>query len=483
MDKNTKTQKNIILKIQMMKKIFQLITIMLFSISTLGQVGINTDKPNAKAGLHVSERMDPASTAAPNRYNGVIVQRYTTAERVTIAPGATENGLTIFNVTSNCYNVWNWNTTTSSGVWAEMCGQKPASVDFTNCASIKVEGVYNSDVTLAQNQTVRIIVPLTVTSLGTYSYSGLINGITFKGEGTFVNLGAQNVYLYPSSGTPTNPSTTAMGSVTIAPTNAGGATGVTCSNISLKFVSRASSTMVILNLQGDQDGSNLIGPGTSSGAYPVVGSWLNGGAYTGASTSKTYAGTAAVSVTNVAVGSAGSINNFNTRLQVASIVWVGARQWTASQGTAYGNLLKDWVAAKQGIVMITADKPSEGGIAEVLGYYIEDGDAATSNAVGYTMLPEVFNNTAIPTPFNPTGFTFAYSGSNAGIISSNTGVEIAELSSGSNSGATVMFGDTSRGVFIFGDKFGDTNNSTYKPNYEKYLIDIFAWALKNAPVK
>lgn len=468
----------------MMKKIFQLITIMLFSISILGQVGINTDKPNAKTGLHVSERLDPASVAAPDRYNGVIVQRYTTAERSTIAPAATENGLTIYNVSTNCYNVWNWNTTSSSGVWAEMCGQKPASVDFTSCASIKVEGVYNSDLPVGGNQTVRIIVPITVTSLGTYSYSGLINGISFTGEGTFVNLGAQNVYLYPSSGTPTTASGTfTNGKVTIAPTNAGGASGITCGSIPLKFISRASSTMIILNLQGDQEGSNLIGPGTSTGAYSVVGSWLNGGAYTGASTSKTYAGTAAVSITNVAVGSAGSINNFNTKLQTASIVWVGARQWTASQGTAYGNLLKDWIAAKQGIVMVTADKPAEGGIAEQLGYYIEDGDAATSHAVGYTMLPEVFNNAAIPTPFNPTGFTFAYSGANAGILSSNTGVEIAELSSGANTGATVMFGDTSRGVFIFGDKFGDTTNSTYKPNYEKYLIDIFAWALKNAPLK
>lgn len=451
-----------------------------------GQVGINTPKPNSKAGLHVSERNDPSSTAAPDRYNGVIVQRYNTGERSAIAPGATENGLTIYNTSTNCYNVWNWTALTSSGVWAEMCGTKPADVDFTNCAAIKIEGVYNSDGTLAQNQGVRIVVPVTVTALGTYSYSGLINGVTFKAEGTFINLGTQNVYLYPSSGAPTTASGTFTGSVTIAPTNAGGATGVTCNNVPLKFVSRASSTMQILNLQGDQNGSNLIGPGTTTGVYTTVGSWLNGGAYTGALAARTYAGTAAVSLINVPTGGAGDINRFNNLLKTASIVWVGAREWTASQGTAYGNLLRDWVAAKQGIVMVTADKADEGGIAAVMGYYIEDGDAQASTQTGLTLLPEVFNNSTIPTPFSPSGYTFGWSASNAGLISSNAGVEMAELTAGASAGGTVMFGDTANGVFIFGDKFGEGGSNgtvTQRNNFGNYLVDIFAWSLKNAPIK
>lgn len=460
------------------------ITIFALIISSLifAQVGVNTSKPNSKAGLHVSERNDPTSNSAPDRYNGVIVERYTTAERTNINPGATENGLTIYNVTSNCYNVWSWNTATSSGAWAEMCGTKVASVDFTNCNGIKVEGVYNSDLPVSGNQTVRIAVPVNVTALGTYSYSGLINGITFKAEGTFVNLGAQNIYLYPSSGTPTVASTIATGSVTIAPTNSGVA-GTTCNSISLKFISRATSTMIVLNLAGDQNSSNLVGPSTSGGSYSVVGAWLNGGAYPGASLARTYAGTNNVQVVNVPTGSAGAINRFNILLQTASIVWVAAKDWTASQGTAYGNLLRDWVAAKQGIVMITCDKPQEAGIAEVMGYYVEDGDASPSRALGQTTLPEVFENTSIPSPFAfTTATTFGYSGANAGFISSNSGIEIAEISAGSEAGATAMFGDTTRGVFIFGDKFGDTTG-TNKTNYEKYLIDIFAWSLKNAPVK
>lgn len=40
------------------------------------QVGINTDKPALYAGLHISERMDPASTT-PDKYNGIIIPRYT----------------------------------------------------------------------------------------------------------------------------------------------------------------------------------------------------------------------------------------------------------------------------------------------------------------------------------------------------------------------------------------------------------------------
>lgn len=450
-----------------------------------GQVGINTPKPNSKAGLHISERIDPASTAAPDRYNGVIVQRYNTGERSAIAPGATENGLTIYNTSTNCYNVWNWNAQTSAGDWAEMCGVKPAKVDFTNCASITVQGVYNSDGTLAQNQGVRIVVPVNVTGLGTYGYSAVINGITFTAVGTFANLGSQNVYLYPSSGAATVGSTTATGPITVSPTNAQPVTGMLCT-VSVKFISRASSTMVILNLQGDQNGSNLLGPGTNTGVYTTVGSWLNGGTYSTALAAKIYAGTNAVSLINVPVGNAGDITRFNNLLKTASIVWVGAREWTASQGTSYGNLLKDWVAAKQGIVMITGDKDEEGGIAQAMGYYIENGDAQASTATGYTMMPEVFNNLTIPTPFNPSGYTFGWSASNAGLISSNAGVEIAELTAGSSAGGTVMFGDTTNGVFIFGDKFGEGGSNgtvTQRNNFGNYLVDIFAWALKNAPIK
>ncbi|MCS3871140.1 hypothetical protein J3D55_004056 [Chryseobacterium ginsenosidimutans] len=467
----------------MMKRNLLIMACALLSTIAFGQVGILTSKPNLKAGLHIAERNDPTSNSAPDRYNGLLIQRYTTEERANIDPGATENGLSIYNITTNCFNVWNWDTETSQGVWAEMCGEKPAKIDFTNCSSIKVEGVYNSDLPVEGNQTVRIVVAINVTALGSYNYSGVINGITFSAEGSFVSFGAQNVYMYPISGTPTVASTTATGSVTITPTNSSVASVASCSDVKLKFINRSSSTMIVLNLAGDQNLSNLIGPSTSGGAYSEVGSWLNGGFYLGALPAKTYAGTSNVQVVDVPTGASGSINRFHNLLKIASIVWVSAKEWSPGTASAYGSLLRDWVAAKQGIVMITCDKEQEAGIAAELNYYVEDGDTQMSRATGQNTLPEVFTSTSIPTPFAfTTDQTFGNSGASTGFITSNSGVEIGEIAAGNDAGATSMFGDTTRGVFIFGDKFGDTIGA-HKTNFEQYLIDIFAWSLKNAPVK
>jgi hypothetical protein len=92
----------------------------LIHINTYGQVGINTDKPNAYAGLHVSERKDPAS-ANPDKYSGILIQRYTEEQRDAAYPqygGFTEQSL-IYNTTEDCYNYWN----NADQEWKSLCGK------------------------------------------------------------------------------------------------------------------------------------------------------------------------------------------------------------------------------------------------------------------------------------------------------------------------------------------------------------------------
>lgn len=83
-----------------------------------GQVGINTLEPNPKAFLHINEG------SASKEYKGVIISRYTTAERdanlnISTLTG-TENGLMIYNTTENCYNYFNYVTATNKR-WIRLC--------------------------------------------------------------------------------------------------------------------------------------------------------------------------------------------------------------------------------------------------------------------------------------------------------------------------------------------------------------------------
>src|SRR5690606_16615880 len=109
-----------------------------------------------------------------------------------------ENGLTIFNTDMNCYNVWTWKLSTGVGRWESLCaggnnGGQEGEVDFTDCNTIVVSGVYYSEKPLNQ-QDVTIAVPVRVVRIGSYSYSTIINGVTFSSEGIFTRTGNQIIY-------------------------------------------------------------------------------------------------------------------------------------------------------------------------------------------------------------------------------------------------------------------------------------------------
>lgn len=449
-----------------MKK--QLITLLSFvSIATFGQVGINTPNPNLKTGLHISERIDQNS-ANPDKLNGLLIQRYTTSERNNINPGSKENGLTVYNKETNCYNVWNWNGVSSTGAWAQFCGEKQGVADFSDCSSIKVIGKYVTDKPLSA-QSVRIDVPVKVTQLGAYSYTtNTVNGVTFTAQGTFVNLGPQTVSLYPTaiSGTPS--AGTYNYSVTVSPT-AASSSGIICNNIPVSFISRANSTMKIVNVNGT-NGSSLVTGTNSSG---LVYKWLTGDNQIAASNSAvSYSGTSQIQVVNVTLNSLAELED---KLADASGIIVGANNGIS---TGFANIIKEWNQSTGGFVINYADSVPESGLADVLKFYVENG-STTDGIVNsnVTVIPQIFGTGQ---PFIVSnGLNIGYDGANSGQISTSQGLNFVDVAS--RRGAVI---DQSRNIIIFGDKFGNgtATSAGDKQNFARILCDVFAYFIKNAPV-
>ncbi|KMQ68968.1 hypothetical protein ACM39_06725 [Chryseobacterium sp. FH2] len=449
-----------------MKK--QLITTFsLLSVLTFGQVGINTVTPNSKAGLHVSERINPAS-ASPDKLNGLLVQRYTTSERDQINPGSTENGLTIYNKQTNCYNVWNWNTSLSTGAWAQFCGEKEGSVIFTDCNTIKVVGVYNIDEPVT-NQNVHIDIPVRVTALGSYNYSTTVNGVNFVAQGTFTTIGQQTVSLYPYSvsGTP------ATGTYNATITSIGDS-GVTC-NVPVNFISRTTSVLKIVNITGTNYSTGLIsgcGSYSSGNAAGKTGTWLT------SPQAQAIAGVASIQIKCV---SPTNIADLSDELKTASIVYLNGRT-SAESNSGTIAVLNDWYKAGKGIVIDQGDELSETQFAQGLGFYIEAG-ATSTISITASVLPHVLVSPDGYTLPAVTPATIATQGANAAYVTSTNGVIFGASSDGKR---RYLYADITnnpgigndRGAFIFGDKSGantDTNTSDLWKN-------IFAWAIHNAPI-
>lgn len=419
-----------------------------------------------------------------NGSGGLRLPHMSTAERnqlsdpSTFKSDADGQGLTIYNTTSGCIEFWN----IEERQWISLCGEKTGLVDFSNCELIKVVGVYDMDKPL-NLQTVRIDIPVVVRKQGVYSYSATCNGVTFSATGLFTSLGpiTVNLFIDPAGGTPTSAGTYPA-TVTISPVDASPSPDpitVTCNNVNVKFVSRSTSTLKILNIAGNENYTGLITGGNynTNTVYARIGTWLQGGSAaidgTTLQAATTYSGTQAIQVVNIAYNSMASLQE---HLQDASIVWAGA-----SENYSYGfaQLIREWNISGKGVVMVTGDKVAESTVSDALGYYVEDG----STAIGTTrcsLLPQVFSSTN-GAPFNlGDGLQIPYSGANCGYVSSNSGVVFMRVSTYNYPSA---FADIDRSVFIFGDKFGaGTTVNTNWNNFAKVLADIFAWALKTAPI-
>ncbi|BAP30000.1 uncharacterized protein CHSO_0963 [Chryseobacterium sp. StRB126] len=187
-----------------MKKCF-ILFISVFTLLCYAQVGINTGEPNLKAGLHISERKIPLSPNIPDAFNGIIIQRYTTQERNIHFTNltATEDGLTIFNKDTQCYNFW-------SGTqlkWLNLCGTPdPAEFTLSSCdLPTRVSGSYRAQSVLNSTNTYTLSVNVAVT--GTYNIQiNTTNGYYFTKSGVFTSTGVQAIRL-DGVGIPTNPGT------------------------------------------------------------------------------------------------------------------------------------------------------------------------------------------------------------------------------------------------------------------------------------
>ncbi|WP_158210900.1 hypothetical protein [Myroides phaeus] len=133
---------------------------------------------------------------------GFLLPRMSTAERNAIKIDKnTNNGLAIFNTTTDCIEYYNL----SLDMWMSLCGDDlPAEFSIlpVQCDDIKIIGGYYKDVVL--NQTNGILIKVTAATSGTYSiYADSKNGYSFSHQGKFPAPGVYTIFL-KAEGKPTN---------------------------------------------------------------------------------------------------------------------------------------------------------------------------------------------------------------------------------------------------------------------------------------
>lgn len=159
-----------------------------YSQTSNGSVGINTSSPNTNSVLDV---------VSSGNNKGVLMPRLTETQRdaIVINP-ATDDGLTIFNITQDCYNYWSL----TDNEWKSVCGQIGKSVFTIDCSNTKAMGSYVQGKELTASN--YLSVSVNVTKIGNYTITGTTsNGYNFYGTGVFLNLGVQTVQI-SGQGTP-----------------------------------------------------------------------------------------------------------------------------------------------------------------------------------------------------------------------------------------------------------------------------------------
>lgn len=448
----------------MKAKLLSFFTCYFFSITLFySQLGINTSSPNPDSVIDIF-----------SEEKGVLLPRLNQSQIDVLTPTVNSNGLTVFNTTTNCYNIWKTNT----NQWMDLCPLEMGTISFSNCNQIKVVGVYDMDKAV-KDQTIRIEIPVSVTKLGKYQYSAEVNNVTFTAVGNYVNLGPQvvNLYVDPLS---QQPSLSGIFSAKVSINHVEEKPSIDCTNTDVKFIKRSEATLKIVNISGNVSSSNtgLVSPTNYSPGtvYASVGQWLTGpGSITvssqTAASAKTYSGTENIEIINVPVNNLSSLQD---ALGEASIIWVGASEDLTN---GFVQLINEWFKSGRGILMITGDKIKESVIADAVGYYIEDGSATDGTTLGNN-IPQIFHKSnGAPFEVN-NNMTIGSHGGNCGYIYSNKGTPIMMI----NNRYPSAFADLDKRIFIFGDKFGSVSSGPKWDNFAYVLVDIFAWSLKNAPI-
>ncbi len=127
---------------------------------------------------------------------GFLPPRMTTAQRDVISNPV--NGLTIFNATTNCLNIYN----ASDSQWMALCGETSSgSAEFSPlCETLSAQGSYYTGTELTDQNTLTLDV--SVQTPGTYAIVTSVNGMLFSATGTFSMANATETVILKGAGYP-----------------------------------------------------------------------------------------------------------------------------------------------------------------------------------------------------------------------------------------------------------------------------------------
>lgn len=239
-----------------MKKLIPLFLI-LFSMNSFAQIGIGTETPNAAAILDIT---------STNR--GLLLPRMTTTQRNAIASPVA--GLTIYNTTSNCMNIFN------GAGWNELCGTATQGLIATiDCAGATHNGTLTSGATASS-----------VSSA--ISYTGG-NGLPYSGQ-TVTSTGVTGLTANLSAGTMASGAGSLTYTITGTPSGSGTASfaiSVGGQSCTLTRTVYAVGTIATINCTGTNNGTLNSGTAASSVNSAISYTSGNGGAHNGQTVTST----------------------------------------------------------------------------------------------------------------------------------------------------------------------------------------------------
>jgi hypothetical protein len=240
-----------------MKKLIPLFLI-LFSVNSFAQIGIGTETPNAAAILDIT---------STNR--GLLLPRMTTTQRNAIASPVA--GLTIYNSTSNCMNIFN------GAGWNELCGTATQGLIATiDCAGATHNGTLTSGSAASSVSSV-------------ISYTGG-NGLPYTGQ-TVTSTGVTGLTATLSAGTMASGAGSLTYTITGTPSGSGTASfaisigGQSCTLSRTVF---AVGTIATINCAGAAHNGSLNSGNAASSVSSVISyTGGNAGVYSGQTATST----------------------------------------------------------------------------------------------------------------------------------------------------------------------------------------------------
>ena len=272
-----------------------LIVFLCCTTSFYAQVGVGTTSPNPKSALDIESK-----TA------GVLIPRLTQTEIDALEVSASEDGLTVYNVSEDCFNFWN----KLESRWKSLCGDTSNAKLSFDCSKVKAEGSYIESQEL--NETNYLTIPVTVTKSGTYAITvTTTNGYNFYTEGKFVAPGTYTIKV-PGQGTPItggiNPLSFIVNGVAVTCTPAVTVTVTSRGTFTFNCGSASANGSYLKNVPLAASNTLTI-PVTvaAAGVYSIRTTTVNGFSFSGKGT---FAGTGAQSITLQGTGTPLVSGNF-----------------------------------------------------------------------------------------------------------------------------------------------------------------------------